>query len=206
MLERLRNIYPAAGNETKSFGDKMEALTATVKNLQLWLGTGLIRATGGAMAAFQWLSASFLTLASGFWHALRPIEWLLEKLKLVEGGFVKGAAVEAWRLAQEQTGKAADNFEAMIASSEKLAAAMAKPRNEMDKSPDSTKNLNDLNNALAAFETQISGMDPALSETDKALMKLDADYDTLIEKIDRMQGLSQSAKDAMKDSALQLWG
>lgn len=206
MLERLRNVYPAAGNETKSFGDKMEALTATVKNLQLWLGTGLIRATAGAMAAFQWLSASFLTLASGFWHALRPIEWLLEKLKLVEGGFVKGAAEEAWRLAQEQTGKAADNFETMIASSEKLAAAMAKPRNEMDNFTDSTKNLNDLNNALKDFELQISGMDPALSETDKALMKLDADYDTLIEKIDRMTGLSQSAKDAMKDSALQLWG
>jgi len=178
IMEESKRVTDLMGESIDSTADKMERLKATVQDLQLHLGTVLIRAALGAVGAFQWLSASFLTLSAAFWTLIRPFEWILEKMGLIEGGIAKAAAVEAWRLAQEMAGKAADNLKAMVASSEDLANAKgsSKMAEDMEGISETAENLADEFEGLRTkLEQEIKVF--WLDDFDKDLENLKTDFE-----------------------------
>lgn len=111
--------------------EKMQKLKATVTDLQLVMGQGLIRAFAGAYGAMQWLAAGALTIYAGFtkvmegYHKLRALmsSGYSGKYHTAMADDYAADAKAANEAAQELTGKAVDNFRIMTASVEDLAGA-----------------------------------------------------------------------------------
>lgn len=134
--------------------ERMQQLTATVKDLQLHIGTILIRAVAGATGAFQWLAAGVLNAVGGIFKILEGLGWLTDKLGITESGakhFGEKASI-AFQAAEEQAGKAANSFSAMVAKSSDLANAAGKIKKPLDDvataSADAAKKIADLNKQI----------------------------------------------------------
>lgn len=178
LLTRLRDIYPDAGSQALSFGDKMEQLKATVKNLELVMGTGLIRAFAGVVGAFYWLAAGALQLYGYLLKLPEALAWLQSKTGVTEKIRAEGKAwldsikteqQAAFEAAGELAVKGVDNFTAMTAGSEELAAAMSKVRTRGE---DNKQWLKEIADATAEWKNKIMEMNPALDEWDLKLLKL----------------------------------
>lgn len=134
--------------------EKMQQLTATVKNLQLHLGTILIRAIAGATGAFQWLAAGVLNAFGALAKLMQGLGWLTDKFGITESGAKHFGEIAdtAFAAAQEQAGKAANNFAAMVAKSEDLANAAGKIKPPLDNAgnaaTDTAKKIADLNKQI----------------------------------------------------------
>ncbi len=136
VIEHTDRLQQSLGESTDSTGDKMERLTTQVKDLQLIIGQGLIRAMAGAYGAFQWLAAGALQFAGYLQKVGQAVAWFGEKTSITDTQRehfralkeeAKQTASDLFGAASDLTGKAMDNFKAMTVSKEELASAMAKP-------------------------------------------------------------------------------
>jgi hypothetical protein len=132
ILEAAKEKAAALGPTFDTNKDKMDRLLLTIKDIQLFLGTGMIRAVAGAAGAFQWLSAGALSLYGYFqklmvgYAKLRAVmSWGNKEMwtNMAEG--YRRDAEDAFAASQELTGKAMNNFEAMLARSADIQTAMA---------------------------------------------------------------------------------
>lgn len=148
---------------TMTTNEKMQKLKATVTDLQLVMGQGLIRAFAGAYGAMQWLAAGALTIYAGFkkvmegYHSLRAMtsSGYSGKFHTAMADEYAADAKAANEAAQELTGRAVDNFRIMTASVEELAGAQQTA---------STAVKNAAEDAAAAAETQRTAMVKASEE------------------------------------------
>ena len=116
----------------KTTKEKMEQLTATVANLQLYLGQGLIRAAAGAAGAIYSIASAQLTFLAGYLK-------LEQAYFRVRSAMSFGKESDMWKMfsmesrndaqaamnaAKDLHYQARDSFDAMTASAEDLASAM----------------------------------------------------------------------------------
>lgn len=213
LIKKLKNTYGDLGSSVKSTADKMEQLTATVKDMQLHLGSGLIRAAFGAAGAFQWLAAGALNVTGAIFQAIDAFEkftgigkettnnllnFLFPVLGIIDEATKKNAvstadygerAKIAYFAAMDLTGKAVENFKAMTASSADLAKAMAPPK--PGKEDENKKRADEMKLAMMDWKEKIDALNPSLEETDKQLMQLEASAGKLTEKWGKQKWISE---------------
>ncbi len=154
VMEKVEAIKQRLGGAIDSNADKMDRLKVTVQDLQLHLGTVLIRAALGAVGAFQWLAAGALNAFGGLAKLMQGLGWLTDKLGITESGAKHFGEIAdtAFAAAQEQAGKAANNFSAMIAKSSDLATAAGKIKPSLDNvgnaASEAAKKIADLNKQI----------------------------------------------------------
>lgn len=154
VMERVRDLQEKLGGSTESFNDKMEKLQVTLKDFQLTLGQGIIRASLLAIGAFHFLAAAELELAAAAAVALIPFLTITDML-----GITKNAAKDLMQFAQtaheaakETWGKAIAFWDAGTASSDALAKAMAKP---VDKAEEQRKATEEATKSLKVYSDTI---------------------------------------------------
>jgi hypothetical protein len=131
VIERTDNLQKQLGDSVESNADKMEKLATQWEDLKLTMGQGFVRVAVGAYGALQWLAAGGLTAFAGIMKLGEGIGWLIEKIPgLSKAGksmkeFSAEVSANAFGAAGELTGKAVENFSAMVSSVEK--AVQAKP-------------------------------------------------------------------------------
>jgi hypothetical protein len=108
---------------TKTTKEKMETLTATIKDLQLVLGQGLIRAAAGTVGAFQYMAGGILGLVSAYSRYRALVYDMIGNEKKQQENLLNATA--AWEAREALIKSAKDNFEAMVASADDLSKAMA---------------------------------------------------------------------------------
>ena len=116
----------------KTTKEKMEQLTATVANLQLYLGQGLIRAVAGAAGAIYSIASAQLTFLAGYLKLEQAYFRVRSALSFgKESDMWKMFSMEsrndaqaAMNAAKDLHYQARDSFDAMTASAEDLASAM----------------------------------------------------------------------------------
>ena len=102
--------------------ERIQKITASMENLKLQIGAGLIRVAIGAQAAFQWLAAGALTATAGVMKVIQGFTWLTDKLGITKNaseGWAQ-AAQSAFDAAGEQSLKAAENMQMAMSKSEEL--------------------------------------------------------------------------------------
>lgn len=113
--------------------EKMQKLTATVKDLQLMLGQGLIRAAAGAVGVFQAIETASMKASEYLYRFIATFYKFQAATSIREGSkeYYTGKAnywtyraMEDKAAAEKYWKSAKDNFEVMISKSEELAAAM----------------------------------------------------------------------------------
>ncbi len=157
IMEEAKRVTDRFGEGTDTTADKMNRMRATVEDLQLMLGQGLVRAGLAAVGVFDWLKAGVLSVASSVPKVLewmnRLSAWIYEKTGQEDRA--AGAIREANRLkaaydamqisAENAAGAAGEAFSAAFASTSELAKAMAKTSIIPDttEASDKIKALND---------------------------------------------------------------
>lgn len=204
LMEETHRVQALTGEGAKSTADKMETLVATLKNLQLYLGQGILRAAAGAMGAFQAVAAAALYLSGGVFGIIKSVASLSDYLGITTN------AAEEWRISQEAAtnaaaelwGKAKDNFAAVTASAEDFSKAMQKVnteikpnQKELDRLAEAAKKVH---NALSGWSDKIDAMNPALAKQDQAVVSLWNDYDKLKEKLTELKAPAEAFAEAQK--------
>ncbi len=111
--------------------EKMEKLMATVNNLQLVMGTVLLRAFGIAMGALQGFAAACMTVVYGVFKIGEAFTWVMSKLPGPHQSEWKASfdnmkilSEAAWKTATDLAQKGQDNIVSAFTKSADLASAM----------------------------------------------------------------------------------
>ena len=134
IMEKVKEIQDRTGQSTKSVADEMETLKVTLKDLELTMGQGIIRAGAGAVAMFQSLAAAALYVASGVTGLGAAFLNLASVVTTGELSKSLKSQADAWRsnadamlgASGELITKASANFKLMTASTQDLTTATAK--------------------------------------------------------------------------------
>jgi hypothetical protein len=139
ILEEAKRVTDRLGESEMSTADRMNVLRATVADLQLMLGQGLIRAGAGTVGIFQSISAASMAASTGIWKLLEAEAqlraWMNEKVGATswaaswrkQADEYKANAQADWQASLGYAGKSQDMFSTMFASTGDLAKAMARP-------------------------------------------------------------------------------
>ena len=190
MLGKLKNTYGDLSGSVKSTADKMELLTASMKDLQLTMGQMVIRLGAGLMGVFQGAAAAALYLSGGIFGIISALGKLTDLLKITTGLSKEYAEAKATanRTVDELMGKSKSNLEMAFAPADVLAKAMATTKTPEDKNK---KWLDDMKLATMDWTKRIDSLNPALDETDKQLKELTADAAKLTEKWGKQKWISE---------------
>jgi len=190
ILEKAAEIEARAGSETKSFSDRMEMLTTTIKDAKVELGVGLVRAGALAIGVFQSVAAAALAGSGGIMKALSMLpgqmgeEWKLN----AEAAFA--AADELWK-------RAKDNFSVLTASTAELTAANGRLAPAMDASTASVKAQEEALKALNKRKKE--AVDEAQDDL-KALEKNKAAHEKYYERLqDLIEKNVETEKKALEE-------
>jgi len=126
-LEGGRDLMARLGDQADTEADRMQRLTATIANLRVLIGDGLIRAFQGLLGVMYTVESGLMTIVQGASRAGQFIAEITDKLHLTSG------AANRWRYAAEGARdagidfaeKAAQNFKDMVASQEAATQAQA---------------------------------------------------------------------------------
>lgn len=123
IMEKTNEVQTTLGGGTDSISDKMEKLTVTLSNLKIELGVGIIRASAGALAAFEYLAAGVLGLVAVYsqYRAL-VYDVIGDEKKQSENTINANAAWEARNALLKQ---AEDHFSILESSTQDLTTATA---------------------------------------------------------------------------------
>ncbi len=200
IMEETQRVQALTGDGAKSTSDKMETLVATLKNLQLTMGQGVLRAAAGVMGIFQGLAGAALYLFGAFAKVQQGISFLQGDFE--GAGKYAEVASTAFDAAAEQMGKAGDNLSAMVAPAEDFQKAMSRMNKEvkvnqklLDEEAATAKKIKD---ALQGWADKIETMNPTLSKHDQAVVTLWNDYEKLKEKLIELKAPATAFEEAQK--------
>jgi len=135
ILLEAKRVTDLAGESQMSTAAKMNVLKATVKDMQLFIGTVLIRAFGLATGIFQGFAAVCMTVAAAAFSIGKAFTWVLSKLPGPHQAEWKASfenmkilSEAAWKTAQDLAQKGQDNIKMAFAKSTDLAATMKPPK------------------------------------------------------------------------------
>ncbi|MFA5718893.1 MAG: hypothetical protein WC952_14370 [Desulfobulbaceae bacterium] len=129
-----RDLMARLGDQADTEADRMQRFSATVANLRVLIGDGLIRAFQGLLVVMYTVEAGLMTIVQGASRAGQFIAEITDKLHLTTN------AADQWKYAAEGARdagidfaeKAAQNFKDMVASQETAVQAQARYRQEID--------------------------------------------------------------------------
>ena len=209
----------------KTTKEKMEQLTATVANLQLYIGQGLIRAVAGATGAIYSIASAQLTFLAGYLK-------LEQAYFRVRSAMSFGKESDMWKLfaaesrndaqaamnaAKDLHYQARDSFDAMTASADDLSKAMKQNHvPAIDESTAATEKLSDATaEAKRIFEATRTPFENYATTMERLnqLLKMGAiDQDTYSraskQALDEMSKATEKTKDGFEElqQAIEGWG
>ncbi|HNS45275.1 MAG TPA: hypothetical protein PKH37_08615, partial [Alphaproteobacteria bacterium] len=212
------DLIARMGQQSDTTKDKMDRLKASVDNARLMIGQGLIRVVLGATGAFQWLAAGVMTVIAIIPKLLEYMaranakiyEWTgqTERMKasLSEAASLKKGYEDMLGAAGELAGKAADNFSAMVSSTEDMAGATNRAippidgvTDTLDAAATAAQKLREEWAKLKAeldFEKATAGMDDLdkkLAEIERDIAKMRANPNADLKLIDEIELQRQTA-------------
>jgi len=212
------DLIARMGQQSDTTKDKMDRLKASVDNARLMIGQGLIRVVLGATGAFQWLAAGVMTVIAIIPKLLEYMaranakiyEWTgqTERMKasLSEAASLKKGYEDMLGAAGELAGKAADNFSAMVSSTEDMAGATNRAippidgvTDTLDAAAKAAQKLREEWAKLKAeldFEKATAGMDDLdkkLAEIERDIAKMRANPNADLKLIDEIELQRQTA-------------
>jgi len=186
--------------EVKTTKESMDQLRATVKNLELIMGQGIIRGMGMVAGAFQGLAASALAVSAGIFKIAEGYYWLKSLTPGKIGEEAKAAFQEwkinadaAWQASQDLYKKSGESFKAALAPAKDLAAAMQTVKTSAteagDDGSDAAKRLAEQwESTRKTLEAKIE--DKGLGDFEKKLSEIYRKADELQEKFKDVAGAS----------------
>jgi len=209
----------------KTTKEKMEQLTATVANLQLYIGQGLIRAVAGATGAIYSIASAQLTFLAGYLK-------LEQAYFRVRSAMSFGKESDMWKLfaaesrndaqaamnaAKDLHYQARDSFDAMTASADDLSKAMKQNHvPAIDESTAATEKLSDATaEAKRIFEATRTPFENYATTMERLnqLLKMGAiDQETYgrasKQALDEMNKATEKTKDGFEElqQAIEGWG
>ncbi len=158
ILDAARRSTAALGTEWNSSADQMRRLKASMDDLQLVIGQGLLRAGMALYGVFQWVAAGALNVAGGI---AKLVSWgakLTDLAHITHGASQRFADVSSgmFGAAQQLAGKAVDSFKGATASASDFAQAMAKPQ-AYNEAANGLGKVSHALNKVASVNKQIQG-------------------------------------------------
>ena len=213
------DLIARMGQQSDTTKDKMDRLKASVDNARLMISQGLIRVVLGATGAFQWLAAGVMTVIAIIPKLLEYMaranakiyEWTgqTERMKasLSEAASLKKGYEDMLGAAGELAGKAADNFSAMVSSTEDMAGATNRAippidgvTDTLDAAATAAQKLReeaDKINETLGNDIKMSGLD----ELEKKLFEIQIKYEKLAKNPLVDKGLLSTARGIEESSA-----
>ena len=213
------DLIARMGQQSDTTKDKMDRLKASVDNARLMIGQGLIRVVLGATGAFQWLAAGVMTVIAIIPKLLEYMaratakiyEWTgqTERMKasLSEAASLKKGYEDMLGAAGELAGKAADNFSAMVSSTEDMAGAINRAIPPIDgvtdtldaaaKAAQKLREEADKINETLSNDIKMSGLD----DLEKKLFEIQLKYEKLAKNPLVDKGLLSTARGIEESSA-----
>ena len=213
------DLIARMGQQSDTTKDKMDRLKASVDNARLMIGQGLIRVVLGATGAFQWLAAGVMTVIAIIPKLLEYMaranakiyEWTgqTERMKasLSEAASLKKGYEDMLGAAGELAGKAADNFSAMVSSTEDMAGATNRAIPPIDgvtdtldaaaKAAQKLREEADKINETLSNDIKMSGLD----DLEKKLFEIQLKYEKLAKNPLVDKGLLSTARGIEESSA-----
>jgi hypothetical protein len=213
------DLIARMGQQSDTTKDKMDRLKASVDNARLMISQGLIRVVLGATGAFQWLAAGVMTVIAIIPKLLEYMaranakiyEWTgqTERMKasLSEAASLKKGYEDMLGAAGELAGKAADNFSAMVSSTEDMAGAINRAIPPIDgvtdtldaaaKAAQKLREEAEKINETLGNDIKMSGLD----ELDKKLFEIQIKYEKLAKNPLVDKGLLSTARGNEESSA-----
>ena len=213
------DLIARMGQQSDTTKDKMDRLKASVDNARLMIGQGLIRVVLGATGAFQWLAAGVMTVIAIIPKLLEYMaranakiyEWTgqTERMKasLSEAASLKKGYEDMLGAAGELAGKAADNFSAMVSSTEDMAGATNRAippidgvTDTLDAAATAAQKLReeaDKINETLGNDIKMSGLD----DLEKKLFEIQIKYEKLAKNPLVDKGLLSTARGIEESSA-----
>lgn len=190
VTEKAADIQKRVGDQAKSTADKMDTLVATLKDLQLYLGQGILRAAAATIGAFQGAAGAALWLSGGIFGIIKAITSLTDYVHLTTN------ASQEWKIAQEAAnnaaaelwGKAKDNFSAAIAPAEQFQKAMGGAAKE---APKNQAALDKMASAMEKWKEKIDRLNPSLDATSKEMANLVYEADKLRKEFGDQKWISE---------------
>jgi len=163
MLERLRGRYPEVSKEVKSMADRMEMLRATIDDVQLMIGSVLVRAGALGAAALSALAMScyvvdegFAKLIGGALHTAQALGIQTEAVQKLTAWMNKHAQ-ESQKNREDSTRQMEKYWALVTASSEEIAKGAGKIDDGNQNALNSAKDLAEEYAKLkAALEKEIA--------------------------------------------------
>jgi hypothetical protein len=132
MLERLRLKFPDVANEAKSMADKMESLRVVLEDVQLMIGSVLVRATSLAVSAFYVFYMSCAAVEEGLAKIARVGAYATDALGITTGAVDKLTEhIKASTKAREDAEASMKRYFGLATSSSKDIAMASKPMPEI---------------------------------------------------------------------------
>ena len=213
------DLIARMGQQSDTTKDKMDRLKASVDNARLMISQGLIRVVLGATGAFQWLAAGVMTVIAIIPKLLEYMaratakiyEWTgqTERMKasLSEAASLKKGYEDMLGAAGELAGKAADNFSAMVSSTEDMAGATNRAIPPIDgvtdtldaaaKAAQKLREEADKINETLSNDIKMSGLD----DLEKKLFEIQLKYEKLAKNPLVDKGLLSTARGIEESSA-----
>ena len=213
------DLIARMGQQSDTTKDKMDRLKASVDNARLMIGQGLIRVVLGATGAFQWLAAGVMTVIAIIPKLLEYMaranakiyEWTgqTERMKasLSEAASLKKGYEDMLGAAGELAEKAADNFSAMVSSTEDMAGAINRAIPPIDgvtdtldaaaKAAQKLREEADKINETLSNDIKMSGLD----DLEKKLFEIQLKYEKLAKNPLVDKGLLSTARGIEESSA-----
>ena len=213
------DLIARMGQQSDTTKDKMDRLKASVDNARLMISQGLIRVVLGATGAFQWLAAGVMTVIAIIPKLLEYMaratakiyEWTgqTERMKasLSEAASLKKGYEDMLGAAGELAGKAADNFSAMVSSTEDMAGAINRAIPPIDgvtdtldaaaKAAQKLREEADKINETLSNDIKMSGLD----DLEKKLFEIQLKYEKLAKNPLVDKGLLSTARGIEESSA-----
>lgn len=122
VVQEAKERQDALGGGVDSVRDKMDRWIATINNLKIVLGTGLMRVGAGIIGVFQGISSASLLVSAGVWKIIQGYralqafvssgEW--KKYYESQSEIAKANASADWSASQKYANNANNNFKFMI--------------------------------------------------------------------------------------------
>lgn len=168
ILDAAKQKVEALGPPVDTVRDKMDRLMATIKDVELFMGTVLIRTFSGVMGVFYGAAAAAMALTSGIMKVASWVAYLMSILPGAEAAdkefyeSMKMNASAAWDASEDLAQKGQDALKAVFASSTDIAAAIKKPIKAAEESAKAGKDMADAwHSAMTQMQADMakSGLD-----------------------------------------------
>lgn len=170
-MEKIRTVQAQLGKEIDSTADKMERLRVTVQNLQLTMGTILLRIGAGAAGVFYFYAAAVYTAEEALAKIAKVGAYATDALGITSGAVEKMAQhiLESQEGAKEAEKKYNDFFSVLFSKSSDITAVTGKIKGFGEGMATSSDKARE---AMMAWQTKIENLNPLLEQSTREINSL----------------------------------